>query len=250
MILVNRPEHWNIYCSDSSQMRFVDIFIIYLAAGAPVATYSIFHRSTESWFVKLTVFLRNLVFWPVVAATIVRSIIRNIPNTPHFVTRETSDSRITEYEEKLATELSVLKRMSPSVSFFKGLEEAVGRYVGLSSVVRPGGDHTAESAFFSITDHPQKKIAAICLNRRNLNRVIVHRKKAAQDIAQLLLVADISERSRVRFRNSLVPLAELYDDSVGASLFHGVSSTDNEAGIVGRVAEVEHCLDIEHKTRK
>ncbi len=231
-------------------MRFVDILILYLAAGAPVATYSIFHRSNEWWLVKLTVFLRNLAIWPVIARTIVRSIIRNFPNTPQFVTREISDSRITEYEERLIEELSELKKQSSSVSFFKGLEEAVGRYVGLSTIVRPGVGHAAESAFFSITDHPQKKIAAICLNRRNLNRMIVHRKRAAQDIARLLLVAEISERSRSRFRKFLIPLAELYDDSIGASLFSRVPELANAAELVGRVHEVEHWLDIEQKTRK
>ncbi len=167
----------------------------------------------------MTVFLRNLSFWPVIAITIVRSTIEELPSTPYFVTRSASDSRITEYKENLFQELSALKRLSPSLTFSQEIEEAVERYVELSAIVQTGPSLTAESSVFSITDHPNKKIAASCLNRRNLNRIAAHRRRAAQDIVRTFLDADISERSRNKFCDLLIGLAGLYEDEIAADHF-------------------------------
>ncbi len=226
-------------------MRLTDLLIIYLAAGAPVATYSIFYRTTEAWTVSLTVFLRNLIFWPVIAITIARAVIKNFPNNPQFVKSKTSDASISADAENLIAELNELKRLSPSVSFSQGFEEAVRRYAGLSAIIHDGGSLIAEGSFFSIADHPNKKVAAICLNRRNLNRMIVHRKRAAQDIARIFLVADLSDRHRNTFCDFLVRFACLYEDNSAAGLFNSVRGAKLDSGTF----EEKHWLEAEHKLR-
>ncbi|CAN5642264.1 hypothetical protein BH24ACI3_BH24ACI3_03730 [soil metagenome] len=149
--------------------------------------------------------------------------------------------------QKLIADLTELKKLSPSRGFSKGCEEAVGRYAGLAAIVHDRGGLTAEGSFFSITDHPNKKVAAICLNRRNLNRMIVHRKRAAQDIAHIFLVADFTERHRNKFCDFLVRLACLYEDNSAAGLFNFVRRSNNSTTFGNGRLEVKHWLETEHK---
>ncbi|MBS1793778.1 MAG: hypothetical protein JSS81_07985 [Acidobacteria bacterium] len=93
-------------------------------------------------------------------------------------------------DSKIETEIEKIKRFfenllpagrsAPSIFDFR---ETFERYVGLSFEIQTENPEpsTSEQEFYRITNHQQKELGEICLNRRNRNRLAFHQKLARGD---------------------------------------------------------------------
>jgi hypothetical protein len=111
-----------------------------------------------------------------------------------------------------------------SFSIFE-FREIFDRYVGLSSEVQAENLEIspAETEIFRITNHSNKKLAEICLNRRNRKRLSFHQKLARRDFFEILKkFIDNSEKEENLFA-TVSKLAALLNDFEAQKIIENLS---------------------------
>jgi hypothetical protein len=171
-------------------MNLRDLFIIYLACGAPFGVYYFLqnrnHLETKILWLKS---LFRFVFWIPFAIRLVarKSLFTNL-YTNRFDKSLNSDAiKEFEIEEIKKSFENILPIIDFKLSIYE-FREIFDRYVGLSLEIQSGdeGFSEPEMEIFRITNHTNKKLAEVCLHRRNRKRLTFHQKLARRDFFEIL----------------------------------------------------------------
>lgn len=209
-------------------MNLRDLLIMYLACGAPFGVYYFLQNRnrTETKFLWLKSFLRFVNWIPFAIRLVARtSFLTNLYNVG-FDKMSESDSKIElEIEEiKKNFESNFLNKNFP-FSIFE-FREIFDRYVGLSIEVRENIKEIspAETEIFRITNHNNKNLAEICLNRRNRKQLSFHQKLAGRDFFEIFRkLFDKSFDSPMLIKQA-IRLADLLNDFEARKLFENLSN--------------------------
>ena len=197
-------------------MNLRDLFIIYLACGAPLGVYY-FLQNRNALETKLLFFksLLRFVFWiPFAFQMVARtSLLTNLYNNSFDKSAETDAKKVLAIEEikKNFEKSFVPNDFSFSIYEFREIFE---RYVGLSLEVMTENSEVspAETEIFRITNHNNKKLAEICLNRRNRKRLSFHQKLARRDFFEILNKFVEKSDNRQKLFQTVSKLAALLGD--------------------------------------
>lgn len=170
-------------------MNLRDLIIIYLACGAPFGVYYLLQNRnlSETKFLWLKS-LSRFVFWiPFALHLVARKSFFTKLYTNSFDKPSVSDAK-KEFEieriKKFFENLMLKKDFALSIYEFR---EIFDRYVGLTIEIQKDNNEVSstEKEIFRITNHTNKNIAEICLNRRNRRRLSFHQKLARQDFLEV-----------------------------------------------------------------
>ena len=198
-------------------MNLRDLFIIYLACGAPFGVYYFLQNRNEleTKLLWLKSFLR-FVFWiPFAVRMVARtSLLKNLYNNSFDAASESDAKKEVEIEEIKKSFENIFARKSFLFSIYE-LRETFDRYVGLSFEVQAENIEIspAETEIFRITNHDNKKLAEICLNRRNRKRLVFHQKLARRDFFEILKKIAENSENRQNLFETVLKLAVLLNDS-------------------------------------
>ncbi len=171
-------------------MNFRDFIIIYLACGAPFGVYYFIQnrKQTETKFLLLKSLIR-FVFWIPFAIKLVarKSLFTKLYKNGFDnglnldANQEAEIDEIKKFFENNIFEMKFLL----SIYEFREIFE---RYIGLTLEIQNNlqGILLPEQEIFRISNHNNKKLDAICLNRRNRKRLSFHQKLARSDFFEVL----------------------------------------------------------------
>jgi hypothetical protein len=221
-------------------MNAIDLFIIYLACGAPFGVYYFFqNRSPEKSKLFWIKTLFNFLFW--------------IPFAFAFL-RHSGSFKILSPNKSAETSLKPAVEEAKVHSIVKQIEklflasdlkisvyqwrETIERYIGLTFAIRTDAlISDAETDFFRIGERDEKRIelGAKCLNRRNRKRLLFHQIEARKDFLHLInqLIEFHSEREDLQ--RSATELLQTLADFEALDEFKrmsgGVRQTEDRFGV-------------------
>lgn len=169
-------------------MNVADIIFIYLALGAPFAVYNYFHFRDAVLSRRLMLAALWLLFWfPAVGFLAARHFI-NAYSGNYFVSSPDLDAparRAAELRREITVRLISGGYGGPSNRL--AVREIIERYVGLMSIEneRPSNAKLVFPDLFAAAGRTDTKLAAVCLNRRNLKILDRHRTKARREFVAL-----------------------------------------------------------------
>jgi len=208
-------------------MNLRDLLIIYLACGAPFGVYYFLqnrnHLETNILWLKS---LLRFVFWIPFAIHLVarKSLFTNLYANRFDRSANSDAKKEIEIEEIRKLFENVFGETDLSLSIYE-FREIFDRYVGLSLEIQSEDQELspAETEIFRITNHANKKLAEICLHRRNRKRLSFHQKLARRDFFEILgkFVDKTSEPQNLLDKVS--KLAALLDDSEAQKTFENIS---------------------------
>jgi hypothetical protein len=193
-------------------MNISDLFIIYLACGAPCAVYFLLQnrKKLSSKNLWLKSFL-TLVVWIPYAFVLLND----------FATRRKQRRRLKEksaLEEKLARLQKQLLQFhfdsAPEQRIFE-FREVLDRYAGLTLACN-SIDQTpnpAESEFFRIALRENSHVAAECLRRRNQSRLKFHQNSARKDFLKIILELKSSVTETELLKAKAIEFVEMLNDA-------------------------------------
>lgn len=165
-------------------MTIIDLLIIYLAFGAPIAVYKYFRNRGTEFIRRILVSSLTFFFWLPAAIEIGYLYLINAYSRGAFVSRWDSDSsgeRLSAMRESVSTELIKLSRGSN----LHDVRETVDRYVGLAdAVLNSNGQAPERNELFKAAGRESYQLSSICLMRRNLHRLERHHIKASADFVE------------------------------------------------------------------
>jgi hypothetical protein len=207
-------------------VNIFDALIIYLACGAPFGVYYFLQQPEKRHITHLWVkTVSNFLFWPVSAFRIIRrSQIFRDASESHFDAVNELDAALEERVSEIQKDFEkIFFDENPKASIYE-FREIFDRYVGLSlalkAEVKPHA--SAEPEIFRIAGHKNIELAAICLNRRNRSRLLIHQIQAREDFSKVLLsLADLASKwaAPAELANQL---AGLLEDAGGQHRFEKV----------------------------
>lgn len=159
-------------------MNFFDIFIIYLACGAPFGVYFfVNHRKCQTYAFFKTVLIS--LFWiPFALGLLQRHVTKKLPTSNLSKKDNFRDEEILETKKNLE---SIFTNNKFDISIFE-LREILDRYIGLSEfVLIQDGTNETNSEFFEIAGNKNAGLAAKCYQRRNRKLLFFHHNLAGQD---------------------------------------------------------------------
>ncbi|HEV7699539.1 MAG TPA: hypothetical protein VGO43_04870, partial [Pyrinomonadaceae bacterium] len=152
-----------------AKMLLVELLVIYLACGAPVAVFRLTEQGSRSSHTMPRV-AYALFLWPLALVAMRRA--------------ATAQSRRIDRVEDLRASLEQSLFSSRGSSKLFEFREVYARYVGL---VRLSNDDTSLSTgFLDLADHPSRSLASACLRRRQHRTLVRHRDAARTEFAFLL----------------------------------------------------------------
>ena len=208
-------------------MNLRDLLIIYLACGAPFGVYYYLQNRnrTETKLLWLKSLFRFVVWIPFAIRMVARnSFLTNLYNNSFDKTSETDLKIELEIEEIKKSFERHVSDAAPQFSIYE-FRETFDRYVGLSFEVRDDIKNipAAETELFRITNHTNKNLGVICLNRRNRKRLSFHQKIARRDFFEICKKLFENSAARPLMVSKAVRLAELLDDFEAQQLFENLS---------------------------
>lgn len=208
-------------------MNLRDLLIIYLACGAPFGVYYFLQNRnrTETKLLWLKSLLRFVVWIPFAIRMVARnSFFTNLYNNGFDRASETDLKIEQEIEEIKKSFEKQVSEAAPAFSIYE-FREAFDRYVGLSTEIRDEHKNisTAESELFRITNHGNKKLGEICLNRRNRKRLSFHQKIARRDFFEICKKLFDNSAAPQTLVAKAVRLAVVLDDFEARQMFENLS---------------------------
>lgn len=194
-------------------MSFSEIFIIYLAIGAPFAVHSFFGGRMETDVRNAGISLLKLTFWPLFA---LYSGFRFLANS--FRTAETGNElRVAAFRKASDEVRADLENLliSANREMRKGVLRDFDRLSGValavaeSEAVAP----TATPRIFEAADHPMPDLAARCIFRRNRSRLAEHRNRACDALSVSLDSLRDERRTEVDIERIRLKIASLVRDN-------------------------------------
>lgn len=155
-------------------MTIIDALIIYLTLGAPVAMYRLLG---EHGHPAISIFVRmalTLMFWPLFLWKLFSGDIGRGFNNQAGVKGSNSNIDIRAMEKNIAKAISTA--VDQNISFDKrdGVKKAAEQYAGLMISDTHTSIAPAFRDLFEMSDHPNAKLAAVCLSRKNKLRLSRH----------------------------------------------------------------------------
>ena len=194
-------------------MTVIDILIIYLAFGAPIAVYKYLQNREAQIVRRCLIAVGTFLFWIPAAVRIGFLYISNAYLGSGFVSPVDSDS-----SEMLISDLrqhvrSELVRLGAGVGMHDA-RETVDRYVGLASAVRSGMPlgGTAHENLFAAAGRKDSRVGIRCMNIRNRRRLERHHNQSRKELLRLLAEAADSAEYNTAMKSAL-KLTRQLDDS-------------------------------------
>ena len=208
-------------------MNLRDLLIIYLACGAPFGVYYFLQNRnrTETKLLWLKSLLRFVAWIPFALQMVARtSFLTNLYNNNFAHSSESDAKKELAIEEIKKVFENIFSPAEFSFSIYE-LREIFDRYVGLSLEVQAenGEISPAETEIFRITNHGNKKLAEICLNRRNRTRFSFHQKLARRDFFEILKKFVEKSPARQTLFATAARLADLLGDSEAQIIIENLS---------------------------
>ncbi len=159
-----------------------DLFIIYLAFGAPLAVYKYLQNRAVDIRRRIVVSIFTFFFWVPAAVEIGYLYLSNAYFEVGFVSRRNSDAtniKLTEMRESVISQLIKLSR----VSNLHDLREILDRYTGLADALKNSiGTTSFRHAIFEAAGRKNADLGSLCLMRRNLRQLERHHIQARRDL--------------------------------------------------------------------
>jgi hypothetical protein len=196
-------------------MNTIDFFIIYLACGAPFAVYYFLQNRNrlDSRPLWLTTLL-NFIFWmPAAFLFLSRSEHLKSRSLYNFNKTSAADAR----RENLQSIQKQIEKSLPEsdlkISIYE-FRETIERYVGLTlaNQMNDTGSRAAGEEFFRVAQTNNVELGAICLNRRNRNRLSLHQTEARNDFLHLINQLLNLSSDEKNLEQSAIKLAEILED--------------------------------------
>jgi len=170
-------------------MNAIDFFIIYLACGAPFGVYYFLQNRNrpDSRLLWLKTLL-NFIFWmPAAFLFLTRN--ANLKSSSLFNFNKTSaaDAKRNNLQSIQKQIEKCLPESDLKISIYE-FRETVERYVGLTlaNQANDAGSRAGGEEFFRAAQTNNVELGAICLNRRNRNRLFLHQTEARNDFLYLI----------------------------------------------------------------
>jgi hypothetical protein len=193
-------------------MTVVDILIIYLAFGAPIAVYKYLQNRDARMMRRCLISLATFLFWIPAAVHIGHLYISNAYFGNAFVSPVASDSEmlISDLRENVRSELV---RLGGGVGMHD-TRETVDRYAGLAGAVRSGVElgGSAHRNLFEAAGRKDFELGVHCINIRNRRRLEQHHIQSRKDFLKLFEEAVDSSEYSTAMRSAL-KLTRQLDDS-------------------------------------
>jgi hypothetical protein len=197
-------------------MNPIDLFIIYLACGAPFGVYCYFKdRSQNTAPALLLKTTLNFLFWIPSAFFFFH---KNI-NLKSYFDRSNETLPADENYEKSISPIqkkieAVLIKKNFEINIFES-REVIGRYVGLTVAARRASTTSCEAEIFRLSPMGNSKLGSICLERRNQRRLHLHQTEARKDFIYLitrLLKCNLNDSEKYVTRQSAIELVKILND--------------------------------------
>jgi len=163
-------------------MNLIDLIIIYLACGAPLAVYYFLHNrrtETRSHLLRLkTIFI--FFFWLPFAFYLVRQFINF-----KFAQAKTGQTEIFYSIQKQIEKILLESELKISIYEFR---EIVERYIGLTLASQYAAAQSLpqEAEIYRAIQAKNIELASICFGRRNRKRLLFHQTEARKDFLRFI----------------------------------------------------------------
>jgi hypothetical protein len=193
-------------------MTVVDILIIYLAFGAPIAVYNYLQNRSVPMVRRCLAAAGTFLFWIPAAVQTAHLYISNAYFGDAFVSPVDSDSAeifISDLRETLRSELV---RSGAGIGMHDA-RETVDRYVGLAGAVRQAmpSSGTPQENLFEAAGRRDVGLSVRCINIRNRRRLERHHAQSRAELLKLLTDAADSPDHIATLKRAL-KLASQLDD--------------------------------------
>ncbi len=175
---------------DSMLMNLFDLFIIYLACGAPFGAYHLVNQRQNSKYDLFKPIFISL-FWIPFAFNLLQNSFKKKSSTTIYSKKDVfNNEKSFDLKKKLE---QILIKSNFGVSVFE-IREVIERYIGLTDALEnKEAEYSANPDFFEIAGNKNSNLASICLQRRNRKLLSYHQMLAGQDF--LKLISDFIARS-------------------------------------------------------
>jgi hypothetical protein len=219
-----------------------DVFIIYLACGAPFGVYNLLQhresgRTATIWFNAAV----NFLFWPVSAFRLVngRAGLKDRSNTDFDALYELdalTERRVAGLRKEFE---NLLFGYEGDISIY-GFREVFDRYTGLTVAVNAGfrTGEPADSEISQIAGHKNVGLASVCLERRNRTRLLRHQIQAREDFSKALLNLAGAANARRKTEMLAIDLAGVLNDVDALVEFQGIFVRGSQIEGPVRVREI------------
>jgi len=207
-------------CPYKNSMNPIDLFIIYLACGAPFGVYYFFQNRepVKSKLFWCKTFL-NFLFWMPFAFILLRQNksfkILSLFGSDKFELKNAEQEANIHMTVKQIEKVFLESRLEISVYEFR---ETIERYVGLTIAGQTnaaeisGTEFSAQTEFFRVTRAKNIELGAICLNRRNRKRLFRHQTEARKDFLNLINQLLEFNSDKKKLERSAIELVRILKD--------------------------------------
>jgi hypothetical protein len=176
-------------------MNLFDLFIIYLACGAPFGVHHFISRADRP-FTSLLESSLYAFFWILILPGYFHRHVKGLLTSEEESVNETGDIFHGYEAARVVKKIDESSRTSSGYPGIYTVREAVERYFGISGLLAE--DKTDEKAvgngIFGISGHPSPDLGAACLRRRNRRELERHHSEASEDLVNLCVkIASDSE---------------------------------------------------------
>jgi hypothetical protein len=164
-------------------MNLFDLFIIYLACGAPFGVHRFLSRGDNS----VSAYLESLLYALLWILLIPRLLHNGVKSLLRIRADRTRSGPVTFDASGLVRMIDESARTSGAYPGLYTLRDAVDRYSGISSLLseQDSWRESATDGIFSVSGHPVPDLGSICLRRRNRRDLERHHREAAEDLIRL-----------------------------------------------------------------
>ena len=164
-------------------MNFFDIFIIYLACGAPFGVYYFLNHRNQQPHTFIKTILISLFWIPFAFGLLQKYVTKQLPNSIFSKKVDFRDEEIQETKKHLE---DIFMKNKFDISVFE-LREIFDRYIGLTeSILNQDDLIESNSEFFEIAGNENAALAAKCYERRNRKLLFFHQTLAGQDFLKMI----------------------------------------------------------------
>jgi hypothetical protein len=224
-----------------------DLIIIYLACGAPFGVYYFLQQRNlrETNYLWLKSLIRFVCWIPFACRMVARkSLFTNLYNNTfdkHSISDAKKEVEIAAIQKCFE---NTLREYGINLSIYE-FREIFERYVGLTLEIKSETTENTvqEKEIFRITNHNNKKLAEICLHRRNRKRLFFHQNLARRDFFEVLeQLREVSETIPQSFFKEAAKLVNLLDDSEARNLLEKLSKNTLQTRKASNVSNLENEL--------
>lgn len=207
---------WYDRCHLVRRMLILDVFVIYLACGAPFAVAAFLKPQQPTGFIDVLTSFGTVIYWPVLLPSAIRRVAYLRVSTMYSPEMPQADSSESRLRAMLAAHWSAAFGNDGLVTFRDSLERYAALCRELQGVPMPDG----ENELGSIAGHPDPELNSVCQERRNRRKLELHRTYARSEFIESV------DQLALAGRSEAVTVARRLSEAVG----------DDEA-----LAELETC---------